>query len=545
MSRIFISYSLIDKAYVNKLHRHLLDQGFDAWIDDRIDYGTQWPREIEKRLKECEVFILVMSPNSYESEWVQNELSFAKQLNKPVFPLLLDGNVWWHLQTTQFADVKGGKLPPTKFFIRLAEIASRHKTDADSDKAQNLQGTSTSGLGVGGNVSGSVIIAGNGNVVHLGDSEKANRELAEKASREKAEREAVEDASHEKEEREAAEKAAIGKVKREADEKAAHEKAEREAAEKTAREKKERETAEKRAREKAEHEATEKLAQEKSQKELEREAKKRIANAERERRAIMRRHKWRNFLSNIRYRFAIIRIYALPILLFLVSIGLLGYGIYYLVNTFSAPIQPLNATPTLTLVNDAKGLSMSLVSSETQIASFYLDIYEITNEEYKKCDVCDAPLNQSAYNDANYANYPVVYVTWDMAQNYCEWRGARLPTKEEWKLAAYGYTDNRIFPWGDQFGCDKANYGSCVGKVSPVDSYESGVSPFGIYNIMGNVWEWIDEEYRSFQGYHLVLGGSFNSSISEIKTEKGVSNSDIYSGTFNDIGFRCAKDTNP
>ena len=133
MGYIFISYSHKDKAYAHKLHRNLLDQGFDAWIDDRIDYGSHWPHEIENRLQNCVAFILIMSPDSQESDWVQNELSFARQLKKPIFPILLDGNVWWHLGTIQYVDVRGGKLPPTGFFVRLAEIAPRDQDDARSE----------------------------------------------------------------------------------------------------------------------------------------------------------------------------------------------------------------------------------------------------------------------------------------------------------------------------------------------------------------------------------------------------------------------------
>ena len=59
------------------------------------------------------------------------------------------------------------------------------------------------------------------------------------------------------------------------------------------------------------------------------------------------------------------------------------------------------------------------------------------------------------------------------------------------------------------------------------------------------VWEWVDESYQNLSSYHLVLGGSFNSELSELKAEKGYSNFDIYSGTINDIGFRCARDATP
>lgn len=194
---------------------------------------------------------------------------------------------------------------------------------------------------------------------------------------------------------------------------------------------------------------------------------------------------------------------------------------------------------------DTKGAQMNLVPSTTEMASFYFDVYEVSNEQYKKCEVCDSPPNQSEIDDADFANYPVVHITWDMAKNFCEWRDARLPTRNEWKVAAYGNADDRVFPWGDGFGCDKANFGNCVGRTAPVASYKNGVSPFGIYNTVGNVWEWVDEEDRSYQGYYVVLGGSYKSVIGDLKTEKGVSNHDINSGIRNDVGFRCARDANP
>jgi hypothetical protein len=225
MSRIFISYSHKDKTYAHKLHRHLLDHGFDAWIDDRIDYGTHWSDEIEKNLRECSAFILVMSPSSQKSDWVQNELAFARELKKSIFPLLLEGNVWWFLHTTQFVDVKDGKLPPTKFFINLAKTVSNYKEDAH--KEGGTQGASSNSFDIGGNVSGSVIIAGSGNVVHLGGNNKAEQEAAEK---EKARLEAEQIARQEaakQEELKAAERKLAEKLAREEAEKASRDAAEK------------------------------------------------------------------------------------------------------------------------------------------------------------------------------------------------------------------------------------------------------------------------------------------------------------------------------
>ena len=86
MGHIFISYSHKDTEYAHALAEHLQSMGFPVWIDDRIDYGSQWPHEIQKQLDSCDAFILIMSPCSFASEWVLSELQRAKRKAKPVFP---------------------------------------------------------------------------------------------------------------------------------------------------------------------------------------------------------------------------------------------------------------------------------------------------------------------------------------------------------------------------------------------------------------------------------------------------------------------------
>ena len=126
MSHIFISYSHKDTDYSHKLADHLREQGFDVWIDARLDYGSTWPQEIQKQLDTCAAFIVVMSPRSYASEWVQNELNRAKRLGKPIYPLLLEGDgPWLSVESTQFVDVTGGKLPDEKFYSTLERIVPR------------------------------------------------------------------------------------------------------------------------------------------------------------------------------------------------------------------------------------------------------------------------------------------------------------------------------------------------------------------------------------------------------------------------------------
>jgi len=124
MGHIFISYSHKDKSYVRKLREALQEEGFEVWIDDRIDYGIRWPQAIQAQLDSCSAFIAVVSENSNESEWVQNEVARAKRKGKPFFPLLLQGDPWITLETIQYVNVKDESLPPKGFYDNLRSVLS-------------------------------------------------------------------------------------------------------------------------------------------------------------------------------------------------------------------------------------------------------------------------------------------------------------------------------------------------------------------------------------------------------------------------------------
>lgn len=125
MSHLFISYSKKNRAYARNLADALIQNGFDVWIDDRIDYGDNWERTMFKAIDDCVAFLIVMTPESYESVWVQRECHHAEKRKKPPFPLLLDGEEFPRYGLTQYVNVKGGTLPPDDFYERLARFAVR------------------------------------------------------------------------------------------------------------------------------------------------------------------------------------------------------------------------------------------------------------------------------------------------------------------------------------------------------------------------------------------------------------------------------------
>jgi len=127
--------------------------------------------------------------------------------------------------------------------------------------------------------------------------------------------------------------------------------------------------------------------------------------------------------------------------------------------------------------------------------------------------------------------HPVVNLTWDEAQAYCEWVGGRLPTEVEWEYAARGGVEGRLFPWGNGF----AGEGNAVAtrdtdrweNTAPVGSLPP--NPFGLHDMAGNVWEWTASQYYAAgnptatkDGYDVrtIRGGSWDSSTTRLRNSE-------------------------
>jgi formylglycine-generating enzyme required for sulfatase activity len=136
--------------------------------------------------------------------------------------------------------------------------------------------------------------------------------------------------------------------------------------------------------------------------------------------------------------------------------------------------------------------------------AFWIDQTEVTNALYAKCvdaNQCDPPVRTSSYirptyfGEPEFADYPVIYVNWNMARTYCEWAGRRLPTEAEWEKAARG-TDARAYPWGNASPKDSLlNYNGNNGDTTMVGTYPEGASMYGALDMAGNVLEWVQDWY--------------------------------------------------
>jgi len=279
--------------------------------------------------------------------------------------------------------------------------------------------------------------------------------------------------------------------------------------------------------------------------------------------------------------------------------------------TESPTLPPLTSTSTLTstptitlpptetpfpqLIVDDKNIPMVLVPAgpftmgvkdrakieqpphTVYLDNYYIDQFEVTFEWFAQflnekgnqfeglanwIEANDPDLRVHLKNDTwvvdeGNEKFPMNEMTWYGARAFCEWRGGRLPTEAEWEKAARG-TDERPYPWGDGIDCSLANYASCVHASVPVDSYPEGKSPYGAYNLAGNMMEWVNDTYApdyyanspaenptgpETGSFRIIRGGSWINNVGQLRTTHRYPKLPVL--TFTSVGFRCVREVSP
>ena len=581
--KVFLCHAHSDRDAVKALYARLKREGVDVWLDkEKLLPGADWEYEIRKAVREADVVVVCLSKQFNQDGFRQKEVRIAldaamEKREGEIFIIparleecdTLESLRKWHWVDLFESDgfqrlimalrVRAGKIGAT---LRQRG-ATVKKSDAEKE-GQRLA------------------------------KEKADREEADRITREKADREAIEKARLDAEEKER-QKLAKEQVDREEADRIAREKADRDAIEKArldaeekerqrlAKEQADREEADRIAREKADRDAIEKARLDAEEKERQRLAKE---QADREAKEKAYRKKPRKTNT-----FVIIGSVLLVGILFvaLINSPLFGGSPSQIPEPTATIIPPTGTATVIQAVYnphpesddffDDNGVPMRLVPAgeftmgsekyddekpihQVYLDDFYMDKYEVTNILYKTCveaGNCTPPKYPSStthsdyYINSTFNDYPVIFINWDQAKVYCEWRGAGLPTESQWEKAARG-TDGRTYPWGERIDANHANYNSNKSDTTKVGSYESGKSPYGIYDMAGNVWEWVNDWYDGayYQGspssnplgpslgqYRVLRGGSWY--YYDLNVRSTFRSFDTPDYVYGNIGFRCAR----
>lgn len=192
------------------------------------------------------------------------------------------------------------------------------------------------------------------------------------------------------------------------------------------------------------------------------------------------------------------------------------------------------------------------------LKAFKIDTYEVTNKDYKafiEAAAYTPPISwESGIYPEGKGDHPVSSVSWYDAHAYCSWSEKRLPTEEEWEKAARGPNGN-IYPWGNEYEAGKANLDN-EEITKPVGSYDMDKSHYGVFDMGGNVSEWVDSWYKPYpdtkadnkdfgETKKVLRGGAGGSlghyNLGKIFARASYRQSSDPGASAEDGGFRCAK----
>jgi formylglycine-generating enzyme required for sulfatase activity len=271
-----------------------------------------------------------------------------------------------------------------------------------------------------------------------------------------------------------------------------------------------------------------------------------------------------------------------------------GYARTQCQSTFPARFQNPRTGQNIDFCDDYFDDMIAMAPREVYVDAFWVDRDEVTVHDYRACVAAGAcNLDPLVAGDDRYIrdDWPMVNITWDESQDYCRWRGGRLPTEAEWERAARGDNKNATWPWGEfeqpkdfnhgqprspamreidrtqaqlpvqMFGDPDDSDGAAV--LAPPGSYSWGEGPYGTRDQAGNVAEWTADAYvgehdkRGYDGLgsinpfreglanepRVVRGGSWRQPTFIAKSNLRDPFASLYlrNGRFSHVGFRCAR----
>jgi hypothetical protein len=212
------------------------------------------------------------------------------------------------------------------------------------------------------------------------------------------------------------------------------------------------------------------------------------------------------------------------------------------------PTAPAEEPPTAAPVTLASSIGMVAVPAGTytiasnagvDLSAYWIDEFEVTNADFAAFVQSTGQAAPAYWTNVQIpeglADHPVRMVSWDTAQAYCEWAGKRLPGEAEWEVAARG-PYGLLYPWGNTDGAVTLP----ASDSYPVGSIPANRSVFGLYDMAGNVWEWVDQPYLPIREGQRILRGGANDFPNDMTYR--LPGDPEASATIAHAGFRCAAD---